>query len=481
MRTSTLSVAGLLFLLSPTVAAQATWTSLGTGSAWDMSDDGQFVVGENGGSAFLWSSGGGQASIGQDDAVGVSSDGTVVFGNATDSGGNTVAARWTQAGGWTLLGGIGGQSGSSVSTAYGMSADGNVGTGLGWVNAGTAGAFSWTPGGGMTQLPQQGPNSSRGNAVSSDGTHIGGWDEAGNGSRRAVFWDSNQVQTFTCVTPTNTDGAGEVWGFSSDNVFVVGGTEGEGFVWDAVNGMTKTGGLPSNDLFKTGEARGVSDDGEKVVGWYRVTFPFDTRATIWTPGSGIEELKGYLEARGATGVPSLTFAATISADGRRVLCNFQGGWGIADLGPDVGPGTAYCFCEAAGPCGNNGTAESGCANSAGPGAIVTSGGSASVGADDLTFLATGLPVNKPSLLFSGTAPGNSILGDGLLCVGGTIQRHDVFFSDGAGTAAYGPGLAAAWGWNPGDTRFFSVWYRDPGGPCNSGYNLANGIRINHLP
>jgi hypothetical protein len=448
-----------------------------------MSDDGLYVVGNSGGNAFIWNSNSGQINIGQDDAVAVSSDGASVLGNMTNMSGQTVAGLWTQGTSWVELPGLGGSSGSSVATAYGMSGDAQVATGLGWVNAGTAGAFRWTPGGGTTQLPQSGPNSSRGNAVSDDGTLVGGWDEAGNGSRRAVYWDSaaSQAQTFVAVSLTNPDGAGEVLGFSSNNTFVAGITEGEGFVWDATNGLTKTGALPSNDLFALGGAFSASDDGARVVGWYRVAFPFDNRATIWTPGGGLEELKVFLENNGATGVPALSFAYAISADGTKVLASGGGSWGIADLSGLGGVGTAYCFCANTAPCGNIGSLDSGCANSTGSGAILSGSGTASVSTDDLTFDCTQMPPNKPALIFAGTTSVNGgagfVFGDGLRCAGGSVQRLGVMTSDSGGNASWGPGMIAAGGWSSGQTRFFQVWLRDPGGPCGGGFNLSNGLEV----
>jgi len=486
MKAVTLCGALILLSTSPASALQATWTTLGSGTAEDMSDDGLFAAGSDGGSAFLWSSTGGQINLGQDGAVAVSSDGTTVFGNMTDGGGNSNAGVWTQGTGWVAIPSLGGQSGSSITSAYAMSGDGTVAAGLGWINAGTAGAFRWTSAPSTTSaLPQNGPNSSRANAVSEDGTHIGGWDEATNGSRRASFWDGNLAETFVAITATNPDGAGEVWGFSNNNTYVVGGTEGEGFVWDATNGLTKTGALPSTDLFRTGEARAVSNDGTVVVGWYRVAFPFDLRATIWTPAGGIQELKTVLEANGAVGVPNLTSAFAISGDGTRILASGGGVWGIADISGLGAVGTPYCFCPMGSPCGNDGGAESGCANSAGAGAILAGGGSASAGADDLTFQCTQLPANKPSLLFAGVTQTNggagNLFGDGLLCTGGGIQRLTLVFSSASGEAAYGPGIVAQGGWASGDTRNFQVWYRDTTGPCGTGFNTSNGVEVQLVP
>jgi hypothetical protein len=482
MRYISLSIAALLCAPSSALAFQATWTTLGTGNSNDMSDDGQFVAGSDGGNAFLWSAMGGQVNIGQNDAVAVSSDGMTVFGNATETNGDSVAAIWQQGVGWLPIPGLGGQSGSSISTAYGMSGDGSIAAGLGWINAGTAGAFRYENMTGTVALPQSGPNSSRANAVSEDGTRIGGWDEHSTGARRAVYWDAAQTQTFVATSPSNVDGAGEVWGFSNNNTYVVGTTEGEGFIWDATNGLTKTGALPSTDFFKIGEARGVSNDGTKVVGWYRVGFPFDIRATIWTPGTGIQELKGYLEANGAVGVPPLSFAFAISGDGTKVLASGGGIWGIADLAPFSTP---YCSCTVTTPCGNLGAAGTGCSNSTSSGASLLASGSSSVGADNLTFDCTQLPANKPCLLFSGVNQANggagNPFGDGLLCVGGAIQRLSTVFSNGSGEATYGPGIVSAGGWVQGDTRNFQVWYRDQTGPCGSGFNTSNAAQITMVP
>ena len=462
---------------------QASWTPLGSGTANDMSADGSVVVGEDSG-GYIWTASGGQLSIGGDEALAVSSAGTVVLGNITDAAGSDVAGLWSQANGWVSLGGIGGSSGSSVSTAYAMSGDGNVATGLAWVNAGTAGAFRWSATGGMTALPQAGSGSSRGNAVSEDGGFIGGWEEAANGTRRAVIWDPALAQTFILVTPANATGAGEVWGFSENNQYVAGVTQGQGFVWDAANGRTLTGTLPSTDTFRTGEARAVSNDGKVVVGWYRVGFPFDVRATIWTPSDGIQELKSVLISNGATGVPNLRMASAISADGTKILAYDGSGWGIADLGTG-GTSGAYCFGDGAGvacPCGNSGASGAGCANSAGLGATLSRSGDASVSASTLSLDSTGLVPSQPGLYFQGNNAINSgagnVFGDGLRCAGGSVIRLQVRVADAAGASATTVDIAIKGGVSVGDVRRYQLWYRDPiASPCGSGYNLTNGVEV----
>jgi hypothetical protein len=150
-------------------------------------------------------------------------------------------------------------------------------------------------------------------------------------------------------------------------------------------------------------------------------------------------------------------------------------------------GTAYCFGTNAGcPCGNGGAADEGCENSTGSGATLSAGGSASAGADDLSFLSTNLLGGQPALLFAGTQSLNSgngvTFGDGLRCAGGSVTRLGVQTPNGSGQAAWGPGLGNAGGWSNGDTRYFQVWYRNPqGSPCGTGFNLTHGLSVSFTP
>jgi hypothetical protein len=151
-------------------------------------------------------------------------------------------------------------------------------------------------------------------------------------------------------------------------------------------------------------------------------------------------------------------------------------------------GNKFCFGDGSAtpcPCGNSGLPGQGCGNSTGVGAEIIGLGSTSVSDDDLRFLASNLPVNKPCLLLQGaTASGGGAgvpLSDGLLCVGSPIKRLQGGVSTGSGQAFFGPGLAAPGLWAGGQTRYFQTWYRNIGGPCGSGSNLSNGFQVNLLP
>lgn len=58
-----------------------------------------------------------------------------------------------------------------------------------------------------------------------------------------------------------------------------------------------------------------------------------------------------------------------------------------------------------------------------------------------------------------------------------MTRIEVRVSDPFGTAIFGPGLGAIGGWTAGETRRFQVWYRDPAGPCGTGFNTTHGLEV----
>ena len=73
-------------------------------------------------------------------------------------------------------------------------------------------------------------------------------------------------------------------------------------------------------------------------------------------------------------------------------------------------------------------------------------------------------------------------GDGLRCAGGNVVRLNApTMSDAAGSAdTTGITISVTGGVSSGDTRRYQGWYRDPGGPCGSGFNLTNGYEVNWL-
>ncbi|MCK6449094.1 MAG: FG-GAP-like repeat-containing protein [Planctomycetes bacterium] len=168
-----------------------------------------------------------------------------------------------------------------------------------------------------------------------------------------------------------------------------------------------------------------------------------------------------------------------------------------DLVPDdcePGFGTPYCFGDGSGnacPCDNYGAVGAGCGNSVSApfagGALLYNFGGASVGADDTELYAVRLPKNKFGLIYLGsksfpTGGLGTPFGDGLRCLGGTLQRFGARATGATGSlveltpAGQFPALIV-----PGSTWHFQAWYRDPNGPCGGGFNLSNALRITFAP
>lgn len=95
--------------------------------------------------------------------------------------------------------------------------------------------------------------------------------------------------------------------------------------------------------------------------------------------------------------------------------------------------------------------------------------------------ATQLLGSQPAFLFAGEhalGGGDGVpFGDGLRCTGGNVVRLGVSLPDANGEARWGPRLRAVGGWGAGDVRRFQVWFRDPTGPCGSGFNLTHGVEV----
>lgn len=149
---------------------------------------------------------------------------------------------------------------------------------------------------------------------------------------------------------------------------------------------------------------------------------------------------------------------------------------------------SFCFGDGSGtacPCGNAGAAGVGCATSLGVGALLAATGSASIGADDLGFLATGVLPGQSAVLFAATNALNGgagvPFGAGLRCTGGSLRRLGLVTPDAFGHASWGPGIATQGGWSAGDLRRFQVGFRDSGSSCGGGFNLTQAIEVRFGP
>ncbi|MCH7604035.1 MAG: hypothetical protein IIB54_14845, partial [Planctomycetes bacterium] len=247
------------------------------------------VVGDGGSAlgseARRWTSGGGMVGLGDlpggpfpSAADGVSADGSVVVGVSSGVNGISEAFRWTSGGGMVGLGQLEGGISFRRSRTRAVSGDGSVLVGVSTTNTFSEfEAFRWTSGDGMVGLGDLAFGIFRSNAfgVSADGSVVVGHGASGSG-QEAFRWTSGGGMV---GLGDLAGGSFESWAFgvSADGSVVVGHSRTalglEAFIWDAVNGMQNLRVVLESQLgldltgWTLGNARGISADGQTIVGW----------------------------------------------------------------------------------------------------------------------------------------------------------------------------------------------------------------------
>ncbi len=150
-------------------------------------------------------------------------------------------------------------------------------------------------------------------------------------------------------------------------------------------------------------------------------------------------------------------------------------------------GDPFCFGQGC-PC-NNDDPLAGCGNAGFDGSPSTGaklevlGGGAVIVNDDLALGISGMATNQFGMLFTSTNGTSLSFGDGLRCVGGRLYRFPVRQSDAAGTfqeaglVATSNTFHAGGAVTAGSTWNYQVWYRDPGGPCGTDFNVTNALPV----
>lgn len=154
-----------------------------------------------------------------------------------------------------------------------------------------------------------------------------------------------------------------------------------------------------------------------------------------------------------------------------------------------GPGTEYCFGIGC-PCGND-DPDAGCGNlgvdcNPATGARLTASGSAVLAADDLVLTVAGMPSTQFGIVYTGAGIANVPFGDGRQCIEAPFFRYFQDMSDASGSMSLGPGQVVSYA-NAnfgmagmvvvGSTWHYQCWFRDPGGPCGSNFNLSNAVSV----
>ena len=342
MKTRILSLALLGALVgTTTVSAQQFVPVPNSSLVTDITADGSMVVGNGTGGAFYWRWQAEPAPtfIGENGAVAVSDDGSVILGRMNDPILNvSVAGLWTQSTGWVSLGAL--DTCGSGSSPYGMSADGSKVVGLSWSGCSGRG-FVWDSVNGMQELDNQANGNNRASAISADGTVIGGFAQ-GTSTRTPAYWDPADLTGFM-IDPSI---GGEVNAFTSDGSLSV-GTIYAGGSWNNAFTRTSAGAVTILGALNPGQMAGVASavsENEQTIAGYDVA-GLSKEGWVWRSTDGIISMNDRLTALGATNVPPISTAVALSDDGSVVVgaydpdgISFSAGY-IALLNPYIEPWT----------------------------------------------------------------------------------------------------------------------------------------------
>ena len=210
-------------------------------------------------------------------------------------------------------------AGTDNANVYDVADDGSA-VGLAWSDDfSVAKAYYWTSADGAIDLPvTDSSTASRANAISADGTVIGGWnDDPDTGFRRGVIWQ-NRVPFY----PLDATGAnvGEADGVSGNGQFVVGSTysneDGSVTSWRWNADTDEVISIPVMPF-----AFGVSDDGKTIVGASGFFDDPPRAAYIWTEANGSQLLSDYLAAHAVDVPDGWDFSGgltAVSGDGSQI-------------------------------------------------------------------------------------------------------------------------------------------------------------------
>lgn len=272
--------------------------------------------------------------------------------------------------------------------------------------------------------------------------------------------------------------------------------------WDGLNGDDFTATVHADDLFNASfgvseDQSGLADDVTLIealgIGGGRlVALNRHAAAALASSDAGIcyrystdEVIDIYRDAVDADAGPlTVSSAKDLLEDANEAGC---------PLGNGDRPNTFCLGTEGDCPCGNI-DPSAGCANSTGSGGELEGAAVASVHDDDLVLMFSGLPRSATLIPLMAGGTSSVPFGDGRLCLGAAglkIFRFAPITSGKDGTAVLTEPAAYSrihfyvgddplGQILPGSTWYFQGWYRDPKGPCGTGYNTTNGIVVDFV-
>lgn len=155
--------------------------------------------------------------------------------------------------------------------------------------------------------------------------------------------------------------------------------------------------------------------------------------------------------------------------------NASGATGVAHLISGGSPHPPRNFCTAA-------------PNSVGPGTRMDYRKAPSLGINNFRVRAQGSPASTPGQFLYGANTAAIPFGDGVLCIGVPRARVGAAVQTNGNGSAFtlldlqsGPLATGAGAIQAGSTWHFQFWYRDPGGPIGTGFNLSDGLTVTFCP
>lgn len=253
----------------------------------------------------------------------ITPDGTKIGGTSMNgaSGKSEVSIYDVFGGTWTLLGSLGSSSGDGASAGFAISSDGTTVVGNGWVDEGHAHALR-SQLGVMTDLGSAfSGHSSRADAVSNDGSLIGGYQEYEDGYWGGTVWlNGAQMLMQTGLG----DPLGMVHSISGDGKYAYGqgGYYGgySAYRWSQVNGVETLDNPFAGDEYGM-TPLSANSDGSIVLGYAEHQWDFwqPRRGWIWTEATGTQSMESFAVNAGDYHGEMLTNPLGISANGEWII------------------------------------------------------------------------------------------------------------------------------------------------------------------
>jgi hypothetical protein len=265
-----------------------------------VSLEGEYVAGMlfGGSASYMWSEASGVVQV-PGTGNGISETGMVggSFSNgAVLYNGNNVetAGRWDPATqGWIFLGmnpAVPQTFSTDYNTGWDITADGTTVVGMQWYPNYDYSAFKWTQSGGYEMIGTGVGQGSRASGISADGSVVFGWAQVPSTSRSPVIWYNGQVIFID-------DGqAGEAFGASTTGNYVTGTIGNSGFRWSPQGTITFSNTLVTGTITPTTVLNNGTVLGYIVTSWppvptARLAFVRDSLGILMT-------FNDYAEARG---------------------------------------------------------------------------------------------------------------------------------------------------------------------------------------